>query len=106
MIELLREILQYLQRTERRLEQINRNLEQIGRNMATQADINALSARIDSANLAFTTGLQGVRDDIAALKAANPGVDTTALEASVSALEADVSGLTELDSENPAPAGP
>jgi hypothetical protein len=70
--------------------------------MATQDDINTLAARVDAATTAVKTGVGNIRGDIATLKATNPGVDTTALEASVAGLESEVSDVTELDSENPA----
>lgn len=54
---------------------------------AQQDALDALVARIDAATM-------GIRQDIADLKAANPGVD-------FSALEEKVSGLEGLDAENP-----
>lgn len=57
--------------------------------MATQQQINDLVTRID-------TGVAAIRADIAELKAANPELDLTALEASVSQIEG-------LDAENPQP---
>lgn len=87
----------------RELAEIRTTLNRLERNMATQADVDALAARIEAATTAVTDGVAGIRQDIADLKAANPGVDTTALEASVGRLEAEVSDVAELDSENPAP---
>lgn len=80
-----------------------RLLQQIGSTMATQADVDALATRVDAATTAVTTGVAAIREDIATLKASNPGVDTTALEASVGKLESEVADVNELDSENPAP---
>lgn len=57
------------------------------KHMATQADVDAIVSRIDTA----TTG---IRQDIADIKAAFPQVDLTALEDKVSSLEG-------LDAENP-----
>ena len=57
---------------------------------------------LQAATTAVTSGVANIRQDIADLKAANPGVDTTAREASVGRLEAEVTDVTELDSENPA----
>lgn len=74
--------------------------------MASQGDVDALSQRVDAATDAVATGVAGIRQDIADLKDANPGVDTSALEASVSRLESSVSDVTELDSENPQVAQP
>lgn len=72
--------------------------------LATQADLDALSARIDTNTNAVTTGVTGIRQDIADLKAAHPDLDLSSLEARVSGLDEAVSGLTALDSENPVPA--
>lgn len=79
-----------------------RLLQQIGSTMATQADVDAIAARVDAATTAVTTGVAAIRADIATLKEANPGVDTTALEASVGKLESEVADVNELDDENPA----
>lgn len=83
---------------------IRRTIERIERTMATQADVDKLATRIDAATAAVTAGVANIRSDIADLKAANPGVDTTALEASVGGLETEVADVSELDGENPAPA--
>lgn len=72
--------------------------------MSTQADLDALNTRLSAAADTFTTGLADIRQDIADLKAANPGVDTTALEATVQRIEQGAADATELDSENPAAA--
>jgi prefoldin subunit 5 len=72
--------------------------------MSTQADVDALNTRLSAAADAITTGLADIRQDIADLKAANPGVDTAALEATVQRLEQGAADVTELDSENPAAA--
>jgi len=67
------------------LREILRKVEQI---MATQQEqLDAIVSRIDAATA-------GIRQDIADLKAANPGVDFTALEERVT-------GLEGLDAENP-----
>lgn len=60
--------------------------------MTTQQKLDAIATRIETA----TTN---IRSDIAELKAANPTVDFSRLEASVGSLEG-------LDSENPAPPAP
>jgi hypothetical protein len=85
------------------LAEVKQTLKRLERNMATQADVDALAARVDAATTAVKTGVGNIRQDIADLKAANPGVDTTALEASVGGLESEVTDVTELDEENPAP---
>jgi hypothetical protein len=74
----------------------------IGEKMATQQDIDNLVGRVNAVETAINDGVAGIRDDIEALKAANPQVDTSALEASVAQLEGSVGGLTALDAENPA----
>lgn len=91
----------YLLRWVWQTRELVREIEERTRHMATQADINALNDRLSAASDSFTTGLQGVRDDIQALKDANPGVDTTALEASVARVEAGAAALSQLDAENP-----
>lgn len=58
--------------------------------MATQAQIDALVTRVD-------TAVAAIRQDIADIKAAHPDLD-------LSALEASVGGLEGLDAENPPPA--
>jgi len=83
------------------LSTIRSTTERMESTMSKQDDIDALGARVDAATAAVTTGVAGIRQDIADLKAANPGVDTTALEASVGRLEAEVTDVAELDSENP-----
>jgi hypothetical protein len=86
------------------LTQINRKLQIILERtlqMATQADIDAIVAQITALGGTLTTALNGIRQDIADLKVANPGVDTTALETSVNDLATAVAGASELDSENP-----
>ena len=57
--------------------------------MATQDQVNALAARIEAS-------IAGIRQDLDELKAANPDLDLSALEAKV----ADLEGL---DAENPVP---
>lgn len=70
----------------RTLHEINRKVDRI---MTKQEELDAFVARIDTATA-------GIRQDIADLKAANPGVD-------FSALEERVAGLEGLDAENPEP---
>lgn len=62
---------------------------QLGALMATQEQVNAVVARID-------TALAGIRADIETIKAAHPDIDLSALESKVSDLEG-------LDAENPPP---
>lgn len=79
-----------------------RRIDWIIDHMATQEDLDALNARVSAATEALNTGVANIRGDIETLKAANPGVDTSALEASVAALEATTVDVGELDAENPA----
>lgn len=72
-----------------KISRIDRKVDQI---MTAQEQANALAER-----LAVAT--DGIRQDIADLKAANPEVD-------FSALEQRVAGLEGLDAENPGPAEP
>ncbi|MFI6510152.1 hypothetical protein ACIBCT_21310 [Streptosporangium sp. NPDC050855] len=80
----LKTILDRLSRIERAQSQLNRKAEII---MGKQADLDAIVVRIDNA-------VAGIRQDIADIKAANPEVDFSALEAKVGTLEG-------LDSEYP-----
>jgi hypothetical protein len=76
-------------------------LEQMEKNMSTQADVDALKGTIDALGGSLSTALTGIQSDLDALKAANPGVDITALQASVSALSTAVDQATSIDAENP-----
>lgn len=73
--------------------------------MATQDQIDQLTAAVNGAADRISTGIDGVRQDIADLKAANPAVDVSALEASVGRLAGEADQLAALDAENP-PAAP
>jgi hypothetical protein len=69
--------------------------------MATQAQVDALTTRVTAVGDAVTTGVAGIRSDLDAIRAANPDVDLSALEGSVTALEASTAGVTDLDAEFP-----
>ena len=71
--------------------------------MATQADIDALTAQLTDLGVTLGTALAGIQSDLDALVVANPGVDVTALSASVAALSTAVEQATAIDAENPAP---
>jgi ABC-type transporter Mla subunit MlaD len=73
-------------RTRTLINQLHRKVDAI---MATQAQLDALVSRID-------TAVAGIRADIDEIKAAHPEID-------LSGLEARVAGLEGLDAENPAP---
>lgn len=68
--------------------------------VADQTDIDRLSQQVSDSADAAAGAADNIRQDIADLKAANPGVDTAALEASVAKLGTAVGGLQELASEN------
>jgi hypothetical protein len=68
-----------------------------------QTQIDALAAQVETSTAAITTAVDGIRQDIADLLAANPTLDLTALTAKVDALGAAAAAATELDSENPVP---
>ena len=84
-------------------------------NMATQEQVDALTASVQQASTQIGDGVQrandsldAVRNDIADLKSAHPDVDLSSLEASVGNLSTAVAplstladNLSELDSENP-----
>ena len=77
--------------------------------VSQQDQINALTEQVGGIATTIgtvVTALGNVRQDIADLKAANPTVDLSALEASVAGLGTAVDSLssdvTELDDENPA----
>lgn len=72
--------------------------------MATQEQIDALVAQVDQLGSDLNTAVQGIQGDLDALKAANPGVDITALQASVGNLANVVAAAQAVDAENPAPA--
>jgi ABC-type transporter Mla subunit MlaD len=76
------------------------------RHMATQQDIDNLAAQLDALGGTLGTALAGIQGDLDALVAANPGVDVTALTASVAALSGLVDQATGIDAENPPAPGP
>lgn len=80
-----------------------RKIEERTRHMANQDDITRLTAAVTASTEKVTTATTAIRQDIADLKDANPGLDVTALEASVSELGTAVGGLETLDAENPVP---
>jgi hypothetical protein len=65
----------------------------------TQADVDALTAKLTTVQDTITTGVDGLRSDIEALKAQD--VDTSALEARADSLQAAADSLAALDAENP-----
>lgn len=71
-------------------------------NMANQADIDALKATIDQLGGDLSTALSGIQSDLDAAVQANPGVDLSALQASVGTLSEAVLRAQQIDGENPA----
>jgi chromosome segregation ATPase len=77
--------------------------------MATQAQVDDLTARVGALAPVVTSisdGVANIRQDIANIRAENPGVDLSALEATVTGIEGDLSSaattVADLDAENPA----
>jgi hypothetical protein len=83
--------------------------------LATQAQVDALAARVQAMRdglaaqqAALTAAVGGIRDDLVALKNANPALDLGSLNANVTAAESAlagvgvaVAGAQALDEENP-----
>jgi hypothetical protein len=76
-------------------------------NMAvTQADVDALTARVDADNAVEATALQGIKDDLAALKEQAPDLDLTDLSAKVDALDQAAAQEQQVATDNaPPPTG-
>ena len=69
--------------------------------MATQTDIDALTAQLATLSSDLSGAVAGIQADLDALKAANPAVDITALQASVASLSTVVASAQAVDAENP-----
>ena len=69
--------------------------------MATQADIDALVAQLDTIGGSLTAALAGIQGDLDTLKAANPALDLTSLQDKVTALTALSEQATAIDAETP-----
>lgn len=76
--------------------------------MATQEDINAVVATLDTLGTSLATAVAGIQSDLDAIKAANPALDLSALTASVGALSTAVASAQTVDAEYPveSPVGP
>lgn len=70
-------------------------------NMATQADIDALRDQLAAYWTTLDAALTGIQADIDLLKAANPQLDLTDLQAKVSDLGAKVQQASDIDAETP-----
>lgn len=73
----------------------------------TQEQIDAYAGAVGNYSQAVTTAVDGLRNDIQALKGQiGPEVDTTALDARMGELSAATARLAQLDAENPPAPGP
>jgi len=70
-----------------KLDQILSLLATIGETMATQADIDALTAQVQKVQTEVMGAVQVLKDEIAALQNQNPALDLTALSSAVQALD-------------------
>ena len=87
------------------LEKEDLNFEQGETNMAvTQADVDALRARIQADNATQTGTLQQIKDDFAALQAANPTVDLSGLSSDIDQLDQNAAAEQQVASDNQPPA--
>lgn len=84
-----------------RIRRLLETIEERTRTMATQDDIDQLTTRIQAQDARVQTALDGIRQDLDALKAAHPELDLSNLDASVAQLEQVGSAAEELDGENP-----
>jgi len=64
------------------------------KDVATQAEIDALTSRVNEVSATQTKALGEIKTEIENLKTANPDIDTTALEGAVASAE---SGAKDLD---------
>ncbi len=70
--------------------------------MTTQEKLDATADAINALGVQLTASTTGIKQDIADLKAANPAVDFSRLDASVATLGTAAAALAALDAENPA----
>lgn len=71
--------------------------------MATQADVDAITAAVGQVATDLETARAKLQAEIDTLAAANPAVDVTALQAAVAPLDASVQALGALTPTPPAP---
>jgi hypothetical protein len=69
--------------------------------MATQADVDALTARLQAVDTRNQAAVVAIQAEIVALQAANPELDLTALTTAVAQMETDATTFEGL--EPPAP---
>lgn len=73
--------------------------------MATQADVDALSARLAALDTRDKNAVTAIQAEITALQTANPNLDLTGLTNAVGVLEGDTTAVEGLEGESPAPSG-
>jgi hypothetical protein len=66
--------------------------------MATQADVDALTARLAALDTRAKNAVAAIQAEIAKLQTANPSLDLTGLTAAVSNLESDATAAEGLES--------
>jgi ABC-type transporter Mla subunit MlaD len=86
-----------------RIRRLLETIEKRTRTMATQDDIDQLTTRMDQRDAQLQSALDGIRQDVADLKAEHPEVDLSRLDAAIGQFEQLTDTATELDGENPAP---
>jgi hypothetical protein len=72
----------------------------------TQADVDALTTAVGQLSDQLTTDVANIDAEIAALQAANPGLDLSNLQAAVTNLTGTVSNVTAIAPTPPAPPTP
>lgn len=68
----------------------------LGAIVSAQDDIDAQVTAINAAVTSLNADVTSINNEIAALKQANPGVDTTALDAAVASLTSTVGSVTAI----------
>ncbi len=92
-----------LERAVRRLTGRDHRMEKLM--AATQADVDAIATKLGDLKTSLTNADAGIQAEIDALKAANPAVDVTALQAAVNDLSGQVDATTALVPAAPPAAG-
>jgi hypothetical protein len=69
--------------------------------VTTQEKLDGYSAAVDTFATEIGTAVNGIASDIAAIKAANPAADFTALDARMTALGTAIQSLKDLDAQHP-----
>jgi hypothetical protein len=82
------------------------NLQKEVKLMASQADLDALTARLVALDTRDKNAVVAIQAEITALQSANPSLDLTGLTNAVGTLEGDTTSVEGLEGESPAPSGP